>query len=127
MQIQRVSVALAVNASGDQTVNTTDNITGRILAVRYVVDGTNPLATGADFVITGAESGLPILTITNIGTSSTQFYPRQATCDTSGAASLFAAGGTAITDYVALANEQIKIVVAQGGVSKVGTLIFIIG
>lgn len=127
MQVQRYSVALAVDASGDQTTYTSENITGRILQIRYVVDGSNPLATGADFTITGAETGTAILTITNIGTSSVAFAPRLATCGITTTASLYAAGGTAVEDHIYIANEKVKIVVAQGGASKVGTLYIIVG
>lgn len=126
MYLQRIAVALAVDASGDQTAYS-EVVSGRVIAIRYVVDGTNPLATGADLTITGETTGTPIITITNIGTSSVGFMPRQATCDVTGAASLYAAGGTAVTDKIAIAGERIKVVVAQGGTSKVGTLYFMIG
>ncbi len=126
MYAQRLTVPIAVDASGNQTVYS-DLVSGQVLAVYYVVDGTNPLATGADFTITGDLTGAPIITITNIGTSSIGYLPRAATCDATGAASLYAAAGTAVTSPVTLANERIKIVVAQGGTSKVGTLHFVIG
>lgn len=122
----RHTVALAVNASGDQTTYT-DVVNGSVIAIYYVPDGTNPLATGADLTITGETTGIPIITITNIGTTAVNFAPRQAVCGITGAASLYAAGGTAVQDRIAIANERIKIVVAQGGVSKFGTLYVVVG
>jgi hypothetical protein len=47
--------------------------------------------------------------------------PRQAIHDTAGVAGLYAAGGSAVLDKIALANDRVKIVVAQGGVSTSGT------
>lgn len=127
MFVQRFTVALATDGSGAQTAYTSDIVNGQILSVRYVVDGTNPLATGGSVTVTGETTGLPIIAISAIGTSSTQFYPRAATCDTSAAASLYAAAGQAVTDKITLSGERIKVVVASGGASKVGTLYFIIG
>ncbi len=127
MYVQRIAVPIAVNGSGAQTTFSPDVVMGRILAVAYVVDGSNPLAAGADFTITGETSAIPIITITNIGTSSVTFAPRQPTCDTAGAALLYAAAGTAVAGHIALASERIKVVVAQGGNAAVGTLYFMIG
>ena len=127
MFTQRFTVAMATDGSGAQTTYTSDVVNGRVMSVRYVVDGTNPLATGGSVTVTGETTGLPIIAISAIGTTSTQFYPRAATCDTSAAASLYAAGGTAVTDKITLAGERIKVVIASGGTSKVGTLYFTIG
>lgn len=121
------ALTLTVDASGDATVYTSGLVNGRVLQMRYVPDGTNPLATGADLTITGETTGVAIVTITNIGTSAVTKVPRQATLDASGAASLYAAGGTAVNDFVYIGGERIKCVVAQGGVSKTGTLYLLIG
>lgn len=122
----RHSVALISDASGNQTTYT-NVVNGRILAIRYVPDGTNPLATGADFTITGETTGIPIITITNIGTSAVSFAPRMPTCGLTGTASLYAAGGLGVEDVIPIANERIKIVMAQGGNVLQGTLHFIVG
>ncbi len=126
MYTQSFVVPIAVDASGNQTTYS-NVVNGSILSISYVVDGTNPLATGADLTITGETSGIPIITITDIGTSSVSYAPRMATCDTVGAALLYAAAGKPVTDRITLAGERIKVVVAQGGTSKVGTLYFTIG
>lgn len=119
-------VALASDASGNQTAYS-NVVNGRILAIRYVPDPTNPLATGADLTITGEQSGIPIITITNIGTSAVSFAPRLPTCGLTGTASLFAAGGLAVEDYIPIANERIKVVMAQGGNTLLGTLHIYVG
>ena len=126
MQCELYSVALAVDASGDQTVYT-ENIKGRVAQVRYIPDGTVPLDTGADITITSEVTGVSVAALVNIGTSAFTKALRQATYGLDGAASLFAVAGLPVQDAVYLAGERLKIVVAQGGVSKKGTLYIWVG
>ena len=125
--MERHDFTLTVNASGDATVYSALPAHGEIRQIRYVPDGTNPLDTGADLTITAEGSGLAIATLTNIGTSAAQWAPRQATHSTAGAAALYAGGGTAVNDRIGVFGERIKVVVAQGGVSKTGTLYIWVG
>lgn len=116
------SVAIPVTTdSGGAATKYSKPINGVIVAVRYVPDGSTPLDTGADITVTAAASGLPILAATDIGTSATQWYPRAATCSTAGAAALYAGGGSAVNDRIPVADEAVKLVVAQGGNAKSGT------
>jgi hypothetical protein len=126
MFIQREIVALAVSSGGAQTTYT-GRVSGRVLQITYVPDASTPLDTGADFTITGEDTGTPILTITNVGTTAVTMAPRQATVTVANAAALYASGGVAVLDHIYLAGERIKIVVAQGGTSKTGTLYVLIG
>lgn len=122
MYVKRHEVALLTDGSGDQTAYT-EVTTGRVVQVRYVPDGSSPLDTGADLTITGEKSGVNILTRANIGTSAFTAAPRQPThSSTDGVASLYAAGGAAVNGDVVVAEERIKVVVAQGGAAKAGTL-----
>jgi len=123
----RHDFTLTVNASGAATVLSGQPAQGEIYQIRYVPDGVNPLATGADLTITGAGTGLVIATLTDIGTSATQWAPRQATHTVAGAAALYAAAGVAVNDRIGIFGEQIQVVVAQGGVSKTGTLYIWVG
>jgi hypothetical protein len=125
MFIIREIVTLAVNGSGALTTYT-GKVTGRVLQVSYVVDGTNPLDTGGDFTITTEDTAVPILTITNIGVASVSMAPRQATVSVANAAALYAAT-FAVNDCVYVANERIKIVIANGGASKTGQLHILVG
>lgn len=120
----RLDFPITTNASGDATVYASQIIDGEIRQMRYV-PGT--LATGADLTVTLEGSGLAIVTITDAGTSNIQWAPRQATHTIAGAASLFAAGGTAVTDRIAVCQERIKLVVAQGGNVASGTLYIWVG
>ena len=117
----RHDFTLTTDGSGAATVFSADPAHGEIRQIRYVPGGT-PLDTGADLTVTGEGSGLVLATLTDIGTSAVQWAPRQATHSTAGAASLYAAGGTAVTDRIGIANERIKVVVAQGGATKTSTL-----
>lgn len=111
-------VDITVDASGDGT-GYTPVVSGRVDTIRYVADGAAAYDNTADFTVTGEASGIAIDTITNASGSAT-YVPRQATTSTANAAALFAAGGTAVNDRVPIANERIKIVVAQGGNKKTG-------
>ncbi|HXG36526.1 MAG TPA: hypothetical protein VNL15_06130 [Dehalococcoidia bacterium] len=119
--VERHAVAITTDASGDFT-GYTPVVTGRVVQYRYVPDGTVPLDTGADLDVTGEDSGVVIANQDNIGTSAFTKAPRQATHDEAGAASLYAAAGEPVEDYLFIAKERLKIVIAQGGASKKGTL-----
>jgi hypothetical protein len=113
-----------VDAGGDYDSNT-EALTGELVDVTYVPDGTSPLDTGADIVVTVAESGRAILTKANLGTAVISFAPRQPThAVADGAALLYAAAGVAVNDRIALANERIRLVISNGGVSLSGQFIF---
>jgi hypothetical protein len=125
--VTRHDFTLTTDSGGAATVTSADLANGLVRQIRYVPDGVNPLATGADLTITAVGSGLVIDTLTDIGTSAIQWAPRQATSTVAGAASLYAAGGTAVNDLIAIANERIQVVVAQGGNTKTGTLYIWVG
>lgn len=122
MYAERHAVTVDVDASGDGT-GYTPVVTGRIFSIRYVKDD---YANGVDFNITAETSGVTIWAEDNVNASATR-APRQATHSTAGVAALYAAGGTAVQDYVVVANERVKIVVAQGGVSTGGTFHVVVG
>lgn len=126
---QRV-LAIATDGAGAATVNDSVQISGRIVDVRYVPDGSVPM------------TGTPVLTLTSLGDASqggatqsiwaetlaspgsaAQRAPRQATHGATGAAALYAAGGTGVLDKFVMANETLKLTVSGGGASKKGTVV----
>jgi len=116
-----VKVPITVDASGNAVVYSS-RVSGKIAQIDYVPDGTNPLATGADVTITTERTGAPVVTLTNIGLTAFTKAPRMPThAVADGSALLYAAGGTAVTDKVGLANDRIKFSVAQGGNALKGT------
>ncbi len=127
MFVKRYEVAVGVDASGNGVGFTEEAIRGFVRAIRYVPDGTNPYDTGADVTVTGEVSGIAITTITNIGTSAVDVYPRAATASVVNAAALYAAGGAAVNDLIPVADERIKVSIAQGGNTKTGTFHLYVG
>lgn len=130
MFIERHVVTLTVDASGDLTTYTSANVTGRILEMRLVQPGSGGLDTGADITITGETTGTAILTITNQGATSTTYRPRGSvipiTATGAGTAMNYAATFP-IEEYIYIANERIKVVVAAGGNALTATLHILVG
>ncbi len=120
--IRRVSVTVATDASEDST-DFSEVVNGMLLSIELV---DTDLAAGADFVITTDAHGQAIATLTNSGASAT-WHPRQATHDILGAASLYAAAGEPVESNIPIANDRIKIVTDEGGVTKSGVFHFWIG
>jgi len=122
MYVEKHTVTLATNGDGDAT-GYTGTITGYISQIRYVKDD---YASGVDFTITVEGTGEGLWTELNVNASATR-APRQATHDNAGVASLYAAGGEPVEDKILLANDRVKIVVAQGGDTKSGTFHVLVG
>lgn len=117
--MQRVATtATVVSALGAVDVYTPSVHGGRISKIRYVPDGTSPLDTGADIVITEEQTGAVILTKANIGTAAVEWSPRGPTHSVgAGAAALYAAGGEAVNDVAGppVAQSRIKVAITNGG------------
>lgn len=113
---QRETVAVTTDGAGAATAYS-GRVTGRLSQIRYVK---TDFANGSTFTITSEATGETLWTETGVNASATR-APRQATHGTDGAAALFAAGGAAVQDKIALANDRVKIVIANGGATKTGT------
>lgn len=117
MAVRRFTIPITVDASGDAEVFT-PTIFGHLVSFRYVKDD---FADGVDFVVTTEDSGQTLWSEESVNASATR-HPRAATHSVAGAASLYAAGGTAVNAPIAIGGERIKIVVADGGNATSGTL-----
>ena len=106
-----------VTASDGSATAYSPVVTGKVSRIVYVA---TDYAAGVDFTITAEATGETIWTELNVNASATK-APRQATHSTAGVAALYAAGGTAVNDKIALANDRVKIVIAAGGNAKTGT------
>jgi hypothetical protein len=113
--MKRFKVSVTTAADGSATAYT-PRFSGELCAIHYVK---TDFADGVDFTITSEATGLSLWTDTNINASEV-VRPRGATHDTAGAALLYASGGTAQADRIALANDRVKIVIAAGGNAKTG-------
>lgn len=115
------AVAITTASDGSAT-GYTPPCSGFVRAIAYVPHASTPIDTNGDIVISGHVSGIAILTKANIGTTATSWHPRAPThAVADGAASLYAAGGAAVNTLVPVANEPVKIVVANGADTKSGT------
>ena len=121
MTVRRFTVPITVDADGDAEVYT-PRIFGHLVSVRYVK---TDFADGVDFVVTNETTGETVWSEEAVNASASR-YPRAATHTTAGAASLYASGGTAVQGRIAIGGDRLKIVVADGGVSKSGTLHFLV-
>lgn len=97
-------------------------ISGYLESIEYIKDGTTPFTDGVDFTITAEATGETLWTDTNINASEV-VRPRAATHSTAGVAALYAAGGVAVLDKIALGRDRVKIVLAQAGVAKLGRFV----
>jgi len=120
MTIRRFTIPITVDPSGDADIDTA-RIRGHLISFRYVKDD---FADGVDFTVTGKETGQTLWAETSVNASASK-YPRAPTHSTAGAAALYVAAGTAVNDRIAL-DEQINIVVADGGNATSGTLHIIV-
>ena len=117
------TVSITTDASGDATAYTSEPVNGRILGIIYTKDD---FAAGVDFTIT-TEDTLQNLWVESDVNASKTVAPRQPTHDTAGVASLFAGAGEPVEDHIWAVDERVKIVVAQGGDTKGGTFVIIVG
>lgn len=118
----RQTVTITTNASGAGT-GYTDVVNGRILHIRYVK---TDFDNGSTFTVTGETTGASIWTESSVNASAERL-PKQPTHSLLGVAALYASGGTAVLDYVVIANERIKIAVTSGGNTKTGTFHITVG
>jgi len=113
--IRRHVVAVTTAADGSATVYS-PVLSGFIHAIEYLK--TN-FADGVDFTITAEATGETIWTESNVNAAKV-CAPRLPTHSTAGVAALYAAGGTAVNDRVALGGDRVKIVIASGGNATTG-------
>ncbi|TCQ28260.1 hypothetical protein [Rhizobium sp. PP-CC-3G-465] len=122
--MKRLKMTVKTAADGTATAFS-PRATGKLHSIHYVKDGATAFADGVDFTVTAETTGEAIWNEQNVNASAAR-YPRAPTQSAAGAAALYAAGGTAVQDKIGLANDRIKIVVAQGGNAKVGHFIALV-
>lgn len=115
MHVQTFSVAVTTASDGTATAYS-DQVNGLLSQIRYVK---TDFPDGVDFTITAEATGETLWTESDVNASATR-APRQATHSTAGAAALYAGGGAAVNDLIAVSG-RVKIVIANGGDTKTGT------
>ena len=126
MYITHYVVNIQTNKTGDGIGYTDAPVNGFIRAIRYVKPTAGSFAAGVDFEVTAEQSGVVIWDQDDVNASVT-VYPRAAICDTAGVASLYAENGEPVEDLIPIANERVKITVANGGDGGVGTFHVYVG
>jgi hypothetical protein len=123
MKVERFSVSVATAADGSATAYS-PTITGAISSIAYVADATNPYAATVDFAITVEATGQGLWTQSDISASGTR-APRQPTHEQDGTDRFFQGTSSehTVPDLICLANDRVKIVLAQGGDTKTGRFI----
>ncbi len=121
MRLYEVTVTTIADGSATAYAPSSGKARGRLESIQYQkVD----YADGVDFTITDEETGESLWTDTNINASEI-VRPRAPVMDQVGAARLYAAGGTAVSDRIGIVS-RIKIVIAAGGDTKSGIFRFIV-
>ena len=121
MAYNKLPVTLTTASDGSVTgyIPGAAAITGRIITIIYDKDGTTPYAAGVDFAITLDNSSEGMWTECNVGASATR-SPRQATHDTVGVASLYAAAGEPVEGPIVMVADRLRIAITSGGDAKTG-------
>jgi len=123
MYVKKYVVDITTFAEGDDAgkgTGYTPVVNGRILTIRYLKATTGSFADTVDFDVTTEDSGVVVWDEDDV-TASATVLPRQAVHSTAGVAS-----GTE-SDCLYVANERIKIEVADGGNGKVGQFVVLVG
>lgn len=116
--MRKFKLSITVDASGNATAYT-PRVAGKLHSIIYVPDGSNPFANTVDFTVTAEATGETLLTRANVSAAFAA-YPRMPTSGADGTGALYAAAGTAVMDKAGLANDRVKVVLAQGGNAKTG-------
>lgn len=119
---RRLTVAVTTASDGSATVYSSVIDYGLLSQIRYIK---TDFSDGSTFTITAEATGETLWTEAAVNASATR-APRQATHSTAGAAALYASGGTAVNDKIAIVNDRIKIVIASGGSVKSGAFHFVL-
>ena len=112
------AVAILTSASSAATVYT-PMVNGRLISLR--LRGGHTMSSTATVVITNEETGERLMTTTAGSTAGWTKYPRATVVNSTGGA-VKPSTGSAMPDYMVLANARIKTVIATAGAAKTGTL-----
>ena len=124
MTLRKFSATVVTDGSGNATAYI-GPLSGLVNQIQYVKDGTINYTDGVDFTITIEGTGQTLWTQSDVNASSL-IAPRMGTHSTAGVAALYASGGVAVNDKIAISRDRIKIVIGSGGASKSGQFVVIV-
>ncbi len=119
--LRRYAIAVTTASDGSATAYS-PYLSGYIQDIQYVK---TDFADGVDFTITAEAYGRTLWAEDDVNAAAIR-APRQPTHTTAGVASLYASGGTAVNDKIALSRDRVKVVIASGGATKTGTFIVMV-
>lgn len=119
MAIRKFTVPVTTIADGSATAYS-PYLSGSLESIQYIKDDFD---NGSTFAITADITGETLWGESNVDASTIR-RPRAATHTTAGAASLYAAAGTAVNNKIALSRDRVKVVIASGGNVTSGTFVF---
>ena len=118
MAVRKFTVPVTTIADGSATAYS-PYFSGHLESIQYVK---TDYANGVDFTITADVTGETLWAESDVNAAAVR-RPRAARHSTAGVAELYAAGGTAVTDKIALGRDRAKIVIAAGGATKTGSFV----
>jgi hypothetical protein len=121
--MRRFTKIVTTDGAGAATVYT-PRVAGEVHSIHYVKPVSASFTDGVDFAITSEATGEGLWTEADVNASAIK-YPRVAVHDAVGVAATLD-GTRAMRARPALASDRIKIVIAAGGASKVGTFHFMV-
>lgn len=113
--MRRYIIPVTTASDGSATAYSA-GISGLLHSIHYIK---TDFADGVDFTITVDRTGEGVWTESNVNAQTVR-YPRAPAHSQVGASLLYASGGTAVTDRIALQGDKIKVVIAAGGNAKSG-------
>src|SRR4051812_7190637 len=124
MNPRRYSVAVPSDGAGNGSVNS-PMISGEIIAVHYVKDGSNAYTNGVTVNLSLEATGQSVWNEAAVNASAIR-APRQPTHSQAGVAALYAAGGTAVLETMVMAEDRVVCAVSGAGANKTGTFIILV-
>jgi len=108
----RHTIDVTTAADGSATAYTPGAVNGYVISVQYVK---TDFANGSTMTLTAETTGTAIWAESNVDASATR-APRGATHGTTGTIAPWG-----VLDKIAIADERLKLVIANGGDTKTGT------
>lgn len=116
MTIRKFLSPIVTTDSGGAATAYIGPLSGYLNQIRYIK---TDFADGVDFTITAEGTGQTLWAESDVNAAVAK-APRMPTHSTAGVAALYASGGVAVNDRIAISRDRIKIVIAQGGNVKSG-------
>lgn len=113
---KRVRLSVTLDGTGAIDTDFPEAIRGKIHQIVYTK---NNFTNGSTITLTNRATGETIWTETGVNASAVR-APRIPLHSTAGVAALFAAGGTALLERIAVAGDLVRCVISGGGAAATG-------